>query len=238
MYSFSTRVGFSQTDLQRIMTIEAIVDSFQDCSCFQSEHLGVGFDYLEERDLVWILSSWQIEIKRYPVFFEPIQVETRPYDLKGFFGYRNFSMIDEKGERIVTANSVWTLMDLKRGCPAKLTEEMKQKYELDERLPMNYQSRKITLPQEDECDISRAEPIEIKVHHLDSNLHVNNAQYIRIALDCIENKRPSALRAEYRKQAHLGDKLVPVLYRKKECVTIALCDEAGAAYAVVEVDLC
>ena len=46
MYHFDTRVRFSETDRERKLTLEAIVDYFQDCSTYQTEELGVGFSYL------------------------------------------------------------------------------------------------------------------------------------------------------------------------------------------------
>ncbi len=236
MYSFDTRVGFSHTDNKRNMTISSMIDAFQDCSCFQAEQLGIGFDYLEPNNLVWILNAWQLEIKQYPVFYDKIKIATYPYDFKGFFGYRNFFIENEKGDKIVTANSVWTLMDWEKKCPAHMPQHIKDTYILEERLLMDYQSRKIKLPNEEEAVIIKNEPLEIKKYHLDSNQHVNNGQYIRIALENIEpDFRCAKLRAEYRKQAVLGDIIIPIIYRNNNQYTIALCDEEESPYAVIDV---
>ncbi len=236
MYSFNTRVGFSHTDNNRMMTLEAIVDCFQDCSCFQAEHLGIGFDYLEPLNLVWILNSWQIEIKETPKFYDKITVGTYPYDFKGFFGYRNFFIENEKGDKIVCANSVWTLMDWKKMCPAKLTPQIMDKYQKEERLSMSYKSRKIILPTKEETDIIERESLQIKKYHLDSNQHVNNGQYIRIALEALDKEIDiTELRTEYRKQALLNDYITPIIYVKNNVYTIALCDEKEQPYAVIEV---
>ena len=40
MYHYESRVRFSETDKKRKLTLEAIVDYFQDCSTFQTEDLG------------------------------------------------------------------------------------------------------------------------------------------------------------------------------------------------------
>ena len=42
------------------------------------------------------------------------------------------------------------------------------------------------------------------------------------------------LRAEYKKQAHLGDVIVPVVSRQDDILTVSLCSGAREAYAVVE----
>ena len=59
MYTFQTRVRYSELDVEEKLGIAAIVDYFQDCSTFQSEALGVGLSYLKERGLVWVMSCWQ-----------------------------------------------------------------------------------------------------------------------------------------------------------------------------------
>ena len=65
MYTFQSRVRYSELDPERKLSIASIVDYFQDCSTFHSEQLGVGLDYLEERDMLWVMSYWQIVIDRY-----------------------------------------------------------------------------------------------------------------------------------------------------------------------------
>lgn len=235
MYSFETIVGYSQTDTKRKMTIPAIVDSFQDCSCFHSEELGIGFEYLVPNQLVWILNSWQIEIKQYPRFYDKIKIATFTYDFKGFFGFRNFFIENESGDKIVTANSVWTLMDWEKKCPAHMPQLIKDAYSMEEKLPMEYKSRKIKLPNAEDCIVIRKEPVEIIKDHLDSNRHVNNGQYIRIAINSLDEEDSfKSLQAEYRKQAFLGDTIIPVIYIHADTYTVALCDSNEIPYAIIE----
>ena len=88
MYSFESRIRYSQTDLEGKITPEAILDYFQDSSIFHSEDLGVGVEYLKKEGLVWVLSAWQIDIVRFPKMGERVLVKTAPYDFKGFLGFR------------------------------------------------------------------------------------------------------------------------------------------------------
>ena len=46
MYTFQSRVRYSELDPERKLSIASIVDYFQDCSTFHSEQLGVGLDYM------------------------------------------------------------------------------------------------------------------------------------------------------------------------------------------------
>ena len=130
-------------------------------------------------------------------------------------------------------------MDMENMRPAKPTAKMLEAYVMEEKLPMDYAPRKIALPAEGGI---RRETIEIRRHHLDTNYHVNNGQYIRIAMECLpagllqkENAHIRQMRAEYKKQAHLGDRIYPVVYSEgEETAAIALNNQEGQPYCVVE----
>lgn len=230
MYQFQSKIRYSQLDSQGSLSLPALLDYFQDCSIFQSEELGVGVDYLKERELIWALSSWQIVVKRYPRLCENVTIGTAPYGFKGFIGFRNFGMLDEKGEEIAVANSVWSLIHTS-GKPAKPMPEMLEKYTLSPRREMEYADRKIRF----EGEGIPESPINVMAHHLDTNLHVNNGQYVRIAMDYLpEEFSIGQLRAEYKMQAVLGTTMYPVLFEGGEKMGISLQNEEGAVYCNVE----
>ena len=71
-------------------------------------------------------------------------------------------------------------------------------------------------------------------HHIDTNHHVNNAQYVEIAREVLpERMRIRELRAEYKKAALLGDVIIPRMSCADDVYTVALCDGEGAPYALV-----
>lgn len=233
MYSYESRIRYSELDATGHLKIEALLDYFQDCSTFHSEDLGVGVEYLKKENRVWVLSSWQIIVERYPRLGERVTIATAPYDFKGFIGFRNFWMLDGEGKRIACANTIWTLIDTENNKPVKPSQEILDTYILSEKIDMDYAPRKITLPSE----MIKGEEIEIRQHHLDTNRHVNNVQYVRIAMDNIPGEcKIRQLRAEYKKQSYLGDTLVPYVSTGEDgiCV-VALKDEEENIACVVEI---
>ena len=162
---------------------------------------------------------------------EKVEIGTQPYDLKGFIGYRNFAIWDESGNFVAKANSIWSLLDTQTGRPVAISEEMVRAYTLGERLPMEYAPRKIAVPP----DGSRMEPLVVKKHHLDTNYHVNNQQFIDMTMEYLpEGFCIWQVRAEYKKQAYLDDVLVPRVLDQGERVFVTLEDEQGAVYVTVE----
>ena len=74
----------------------------------------------------------------------------------------------------------------------------------------------------------------VQESQLDTNHHVNNGQYVRMAMNQIELKSVKELRVEYKKQALLGDVIVPVICEQENETFVSLDDEEGKAYAVVQ----
>lgn len=231
MYTFDSRIRYSEVDSEGRLTVAALINYFQDCSTFHSEDLGVGVKYLREQHLVWVLSAWQIVVERYPELGERVTIGTQPYDMKGFLGYRNFVMLDGKGEYLAKANSLWSLLNTDTGKPVPVPGEMIERYVLAPKLDMEYAPRKIAVWGEG----VRQESIVVRKHHLDTNHHVNNQQFIDMAMVYLpEDFCIGQVRAEYKKQAFLDDILVPRVSEADGRIVVTLSDESGAAYMTAE----
>lgn len=230
-YTFESKVRFSEVDHTKKMTLPGIINYFQDCSIFQSESLGLGVDYLAEHRKAWVLSAWQVEVLRYPEIAEAVSVHTWATNFKGMLGERNFCMRDQAGGRIACANSVWVYMDLEKGRPTRPPEEEISLYGTGEPLDMGQVSRKIMLPDRMEAKA----PFAVKRYHIDTNEHVNNCQYVQMAMELMEDETVvHHLRAEYKKSAVCGDMIIPRAGSDAGRTVIELCGRDGSPYAVVE----
>ncbi|MBQ6994624.1 MAG: acyl-[Lachnospiraceae bacterium] len=232
MYTFETRVRYSEVDDKLILTLPALAKYFQDTCIFDSENKAVvNMEYLASRKLAWVLSSWQIVIERLPKLNEAIKIYTVPYEFKSFMGYRNFWMEDADGHCIVKASSIWTLIDFEHMRPCKPDEEILSGYPLGEKLDMDYAPRKITVEGEGKAGQEQV----VYRAQIDSNHHLNNSEYITMAYEYLpENIALSQLRVEYKKQAYLGEKICPVVYEQQGKVQVQLNDIEGVPYAIVE----
>ena len=138
--------------------------------------------------------------------------------------------MDEKGKKLAYANSVWVFMDLESARPTKVSQEEIAGYVLEERLDMEYAPRKLPVPK----GCVRMEPRQVQKYQLDTNDHVNNGQYVRLAHEYLpEGFTIRQMRAEYKKAAHLHDVMIPWVHEENGTYTVALCDESDNPYAVV-----
>jgi len=231
MYTFESRIRYSESDEHERLTLTALLDYFQDCSTFQSDDLGIGISYLKKYGIAWVLNTWQIDIMRYPKEGERVTIGTIPYKLQGPLGYRNYFMDDEQGNRVAVAQTVWTLLNMEKGAPVNAPAEVIEAYKVEPKLEMEYLPRKI----KPEGEGTKLEPLTVSKHHLDANHHVNNGQYVRLAMEMIpEEISPVRLRVEYKSQARLGDEIYPVYYHSGNAYVVSLNDKEGKAYSVVE----
>ncbi len=232
MYTFDSRVRYSELAENGCLSLDAMVNYMQDCVTFEAETLDVGMQRMEQKNRTWVLAFWQIVIDRYPRLGELMHIGTQAYGFDKMFGYRNFLLTDQQEQCMVKANSIWVLLDSAKGRPVFVTPEEAEIYGQAEPLEMEYAPRKIKIPKEGG---QVQEKIRIQEFHLDTNHHVNNAQYVRLASSFVPTDRAvHELRVEYRTQAVLGDEVIPEAYYSDTQCLIALKNEKGGVYAVVQ----
>ena len=231
-YEFSGRVRYSEIDHRGTMTLPALINYFQDCSIFQSEELGLGTERLKKEQRAWVLSYWQIIVDRYPELCEEVTAGTFATEFKGLYGYRNFYMKDRSGKITARANSIWVFMDLAKGRPVRQEAEHIEPYGTSEPLDMPYEDRKIVLP--GAC--TELEPFPVRRYHIDTNEHVNNSQYVQMAMEMLPGDTAiRQVRVDYKKSAVLGDMIFPRIAKEENRTVTELCDASGKPYAVVEI---
>ena len=231
MYEIQSRIRYSETDADARLSILGMMNYFQDCSTFHSEDSGVGLSWLEKEKRSWFLSSWQIRISRRPALGETVTIATWPYDFRGIFGMRNFAIYDEMKNPLAEADSCWFLLDTEKGTPCRITERDVAAYGQPEpRIPMEESGRKIALP----LRMEEAGTIRVMPHQIDTNHHMNNAQYVELAREMLPAELEIAMiRAEYRKAAVLGDEIAIFMAVDGNTHMISLRGRDGAVFANV-----
>ena len=228
MYSFETRVRYSECNTRNEAGLTALLDYLQDCCTFQSEHLGIGPEFLCEHHVAWILSSWQVDVLRYPAMGEVLTIYTWPYGIRGFYGLRNFKIEDGGGNVILKANSIWVFIDTQTGKPTRPMQEMYDRYESEAQLEMEYLGRKLPALPEGE----KKAAISVPHYFIDTNHHVNNAKYILMGEEFLpEGFFVHRIWAEYKKAAVLGDVVCPAVCVEPERISVRLAAGGGVPYA-------
>lgn len=230
MYKMDGRIRYSEVGHDGRLSLVGLVNYFQDCSTCHSNDVGLGPEYLVGINRAWILSGWQIVIERLPQLDERIEVFTWPYDFRGFIGMRNYQMLDAEKRRIAVANSIWTLIDLEKRTPVRITQQEIDGYEVEGQAEMEYAPRKIKL----EGEAKEQPSLTVARERIDTNGHMNNGQYVSLAAEYLpEDISVRQIRVEYKREVRCGDVLMPMLYPSDGMLAVELKNE-GQVCAVVE----
>lgn len=233
MYSFESRVRYSECDRTGRLSLVSMVNYLQDCSTFHSEEVDCGFKALGERGIAWILAIWRIEIDELPALSENITVSTWCYEMTRSHANRCFSIQDASGKTLVRADSQWFVYDTARGRVGRVPEDQRVYLGDEPRLEMAPLEKRL----QPEGEGQVCSPVTVRAHNLDTNQHMNNAQYVLLALDALAELGHAgpvgSIEVLYRKMALLGDVIVPVVYRRNEGWDVELAGEDGAAYAIL-----
>ena len=202
----------------------------QEAAAIASDDCGYGMKDVPRTGVCWLLSSWRVELLARPAWRSHLTVRTWPRSLDGFLSDRDFLVY--YGEALAAkATSRWLLMNAATGRIARITEKIRGAYALDSRalydtpVPSNGRTPAGT-PAAFSTVAGRRD--------IDTNHHVNNAQYVELAREVLpEEIRVKELRAEYKKAAVLGDKVCPRVTADGGSYTVALCSEKGSPYAVI-----
>ncbi|MBR2189579.1 MAG: acyl-[Eubacterium sp.] len=233
IYEFESRIRFSEVDENGYLSLPALMNYLQDCATFHGEETGVGLDWIAEHRQTWVLASLRLHVFRYPKYAETIRVSTWAHGFRGFLGYRDFAADTPSGEIIARGKSDWVFMDMQANKPMNVPPEQTNAYgiEADKALKDIYGRRKIRLS---DCG-ETGSPFVIHESNLDTNRHVNSCQYIMMAQNLLPAGFPvNHLRAEYKRQAYLGDVITPVIYEVDHGYAVTLLNKDGEPYFVGE----
>ena len=220
MYSLKYKVTTSTCDSDGKLKLYSALQMMQDCSeMWIDSEPGVKL-YFAEQNMTQLLATRQMEVIRVPKYKDELTVATSVYGMKSMFGFRNTFIFDAEGKPCYKTWSMGAFVDKTTGKLKRVDDVTIQSMTLEPQLDMNYKDRRIILPK---TEGEVLEPIKVLRADIDYNKHLNNANYVRMAMELLPgNFVVNGLRVEYRVAAKLGDMLVPTIYRIGDLIIISL----------------
>ena len=231
MYSLKYKVTTSTCDANGRLKLYSALQMMQDCSEMWLESEPAVKEYFHRENMAQLLASRQVEIMRVPTFKEELTVTTSVYEMKPMYGFRNTFIYDAEGKPCYRTWSMGAFVDMGNGKLKRVDDSVAQSLFIEPRLEMNYRDRRIILPK---SEGQAADPIKVMRADIDYNRHVNNANYIRMAMELLPHDFiVTGKRVEYRVAAKLGDTLEPKVYEIENGFIVAL-SIGKEASAIVE----
>jgi len=205
-YEDSFSVVSYEADFLGTISLYSLFNRFQDIAGLHAASLQVGYDELRAAKLAWVLSRIKVQIHSLPRWGETVHLATWPKGIERLFAMRDFCMTNDQGEVLVAATSAWLLIDIDKGRPRRI-----------ETLPIDLQFPNALHALKDPLDkIQIPEGLlpvfekPIWLSDIDTNRHVNNAQYAKWITDCFSqdqysNRRIQSVQINYLEETIQGD---------------------------------
>ena len=220
MYSLIYKVTTSTCDSEGKLKLYSALQMMQDCSEMWIDSEPQVKDYFTRENMAQLLASRQVEIVRVPDFKEELTVTTSVYGMKPMFGFRNTFIYDAEGKPCYRTWSMGAFVDKANGKLKRVDDTVAESLLIEPQLEMNYKDRRIILPK---TEGEVLEPVKVMRADIDYNKHLNNANYVRMAMELLpEDFEIKGLRVEYRVAAKLGDMLVPTIYKHDGVIIVSL----------------
>ncbi len=173
----------------------------QEVAYRHAEERGWGWGALKPLNHFWVLVRVQMIFDRFPVWNDTIQLETWASGSNKLFAKRSWHFLDEQQQSIIRCNSDWAIIDgesrrIQRIRPESFAGWYLQEALLDkEPAKLSQLNKKIM-----------AGKFAIRLSEIDLMQHVNNANYVKWAmdslhLDFINAYEPAKIEVNFLKEA-------------------------------------
>jgi acyl-ACP thioesterase len=103
--------SYEMDERSRLSFVSAI-NYFQESAWRNAEALGLGFKELASKDRYWVLSRLYVEMYRYPLWGDTVQLETWPKGMESLFAMRDFRIKSADGKELYGAGATaWLIID-------------------------------------------------------------------------------------------------------------------------------
>ncbi|MCI6617785.1 MAG: thioesterase [Prevotella sp.] len=231
MYSLNYQVTTSTCDSEGRLKLYSALQMMQDCSELWLDSEPAALDFFVRHHMTQLLASRQVEVVRVPNFKEHLTVTTSVYGLKPMFGFRNTFIYDAQGRVCYKSWGMGAFVDLDTGKLHAIDDDVLATVFIDKQLEMNCLGRRITLPKAPGTPMP---PIRVLRADIDYNRHLNNANYIRMAMELLPaDFEVNGLRVEYKVPAKEGELLEPEVYDSDGHIFVSLSTH-DALNAIIE----
>jgi len=181
-------------DQQSRLSIISAINYFQESAWRNAEVLGLGFAELAAKDRFWVLSRMYLEMYRYPLWGDTVQLETWPKGMESLFAMRDFRIQSADGKELLGAGTTaWLIID-------GTTHRLQRIDQICDDMPCypqnatDHKLEKIALAE----TMSPHTRIVAGYTDVDVNRHVNNVCYLNWAVNYLplENEQLTVRSAE------------------------------------------
>lgn len=177
-----TRIEANACDAYDRIRPSAVFTLFQNAASLHADELGVGYEELIRRDIIWVLARCRYDVLKSPAFEEPVEVKTYPLPTRGIDYDREYAIYDKSGNKLIKGRSKWCLCNYKT---RKLLIHGEAKYNIDSFSEDRQYDRDLKKIPDFSTENCKEFTSKTYFTDLDHNGHVNNTRYLDFILNAI-----------------------------------------------------
>ena len=132
-FTYETDITYDELGPDQRLSRRGLVKILQEAAAIASDERGFGMKDIPRSGVFWLLAGWRLELRERPAWRSRLTVQTWPRSMNGFQSERDF-LVYCGGELIARASSRWLLVNTSTGKVARVTDEVRNAYELDDRV--------------------------------------------------------------------------------------------------------
>ena len=212
-YQMKMKIPFDMADMNGHIKLPDVILLSLQVSGMQSIELGVSDKtILEDYNLVWIITDYDIEVARLPRFAEEITIETEALSYNRLFCYRRFTIYDEAGQELIHMMATFVLMDRDSRKVHAVEPEIVAPYQSD------FNKNLIRGPKYESLEEPTSKDYHVRFYDLDMNGHVNNSKYLDwifevMGADFLTQYIPKKINRKYVKEVRPGGVITSAVER-------------------------
>lgn len=214
LYEYKTVIRYQDISEENKLSDKGVLTILAEAAGSHAESIGNGLNHTMETGYAWMLLYWKVKILKRPVWNTEVTVKTWVRDFDKISSWRDFEIYDDRQELIAIGTAKWVFIDTKTQRPAKITEEMVNKYGKVSKSVFNEElSGKL---QESE-NLEKVYEYTAERRDIDVNHHVNNVIYLELAYNALpENIQLEFENCEiyYKRQIKFGE-TISVCYKEE-----------------------
>lgn len=212
-YQMKMKIPFDMADMNGHIKLPDVILLSLQVSGMQSIELGVSDKaILEDYNLVWIITDYDIEVVRLPRFAEEITIETEALSYNRLFCYRRFTIYDEVGQELIHMMATFVLMDRDSRKVHAVEPEIVAPYQSD------FDKKLIRGSKYEPLEEPVSKDYHVRFYDLDMNGHVNNSRYLDwifevMGADFLTRYIPKKINLKYVKEVRPGGVITSAVER-------------------------
>ena len=201
-------IHYYEVDYKLRCKLSSIIDFICDVGTRQSEIIGGGIEYCAKNNCAWVFYKYDINMYRYPVFGENIEITTTPVGFKKFYGLRKYVIRDEEDKIIGEARALFFLINTDKRRPMRIQKEQYEFYGVDGDVDYDISMEKLERVDEEQYN----KEFNIRYSDIDSNKHVNNVKYVEwaieaVPIDVIKGYQLKRIKVNFERETKYGESI-------------------------------